>query len=114
LQFKILLHFMAVWTVLQPLGIFCCHLVCLMVIWFIFSRFGTLYQEKSGNPGGCVGGRVRQEGECGVGRKRERETEQKVFFGNLKTILSSRHFFHVFNLFSYVYVKRVQLKFLVW
>jgi hypothetical protein len=22
-----------------------------MVIWYIFSRFGMLYQEKSGNPG---------------------------------------------------------------
>jgi hypothetical protein len=41
---------MAVWTVLRTLGIFCCHLVCLKVIWYIFSRFGMLYQEKSGNP----------------------------------------------------------------
>jgi hypothetical protein len=39
------------------LGSFClfyCHLVyCVdfMVIWYILSRFGMLYQEKSGNPG---------------------------------------------------------------
>jgi hypothetical protein len=30
------------------------NLVYLMVIWFIFSRFGMLYQEKSGNPGCTV------------------------------------------------------------
>jgi hypothetical protein len=27
------------------------HLVQFVVIWYIFSRFGVLYQEKSGNPG---------------------------------------------------------------
>jgi hypothetical protein len=26
------------------------HLVYFVVIWYIFSRFGILYQEKSGNP----------------------------------------------------------------
>jgi hypothetical protein len=26
------------------------HLVYFVVIWYIFSRFGTLYQEKSGSP----------------------------------------------------------------
>jgi hypothetical protein len=26
----------------------------LWVIWYIFSSFGTLYQEQSGNPGGCT------------------------------------------------------------
>jgi hypothetical protein len=26
------------------------HWVYFVVIWYIFSRFGTLYQEKSGNP----------------------------------------------------------------
>jgi hypothetical protein len=24
------------------------------VIWYIFPRFGMLYQKKSGNPGGCA------------------------------------------------------------
>jgi hypothetical protein len=27
----------------------CCHLVCSMVIWYIFSRFGMLHREKSDN-----------------------------------------------------------------
>jgi hypothetical protein len=44
-------------------GILCCHLVYFVAIWYIlwpfsifyfylvhFSRFGMLYQEKSGNP----------------------------------------------------------------
>jgi hypothetical protein len=32
-------------------GIFYGHLVHLAVIWWFFSRFGILHQEKSGNPG---------------------------------------------------------------
>jgi hypothetical protein len=46
------------WYSLQPFdiiygifGIFCGQSVYLIVIWYIFSRFGTLYQEKSSNPG---------------------------------------------------------------
>jgi purine-cytosine permease-like protein len=35
----------AIGYILQPLGILC------MVIWYMFSRFGMLYQGKSGNPG---------------------------------------------------------------
>jgi hypothetical protein len=35
---------------LQPFGMFCGHSVYFMVIWNGFSRFGMLYQEKSGNP----------------------------------------------------------------
>jgi hypothetical protein len=42
---------MAIWSVLQPFGIFCGHLEHFMVIWYIFPRFGMLHQEKSGNPG---------------------------------------------------------------
>jgi hypothetical protein len=38
-------------SILWLFGIFCGHLVYLMVIWYIFSRFGMLYAEKSGNPG---------------------------------------------------------------
>jgi hypothetical protein len=30
---------------------FCVHLVHFVAIWYIFPRFGILYQEKSGNPG---------------------------------------------------------------
>jgi hypothetical protein len=48
LQWKMLVYFMDVWSILRSLGIF-------MDIWYIsnlvyFSRFGILYQEKSGNP----------------------------------------------------------------
>jgi hypothetical protein len=32
------------------LEIFYGHLVYFVVIWYIFPRFGILYQEKSGNP----------------------------------------------------------------
>jgi hypothetical protein len=38
-----LVYFMAIWYVIRTLGIFCGNLV-------YFPRFGTLYQEKSGNP----------------------------------------------------------------
>jgi hypothetical protein len=34
----------------RPFGLFYCHLVYCMVILVYFSRFGMLYQEKSGNP----------------------------------------------------------------
>jgi hypothetical protein len=35
---------------MEDVGIFCGHLEKFLVIWYIFSRFGILYQEKSGNP----------------------------------------------------------------
>jgi hypothetical protein len=38
-----LLNFVAIWYILWRLGIFYGHLVC-------FSRFGMMYQGKSGNP----------------------------------------------------------------
>jgi hypothetical protein len=51
------------WYILWPFGVFYCHLVYFVAIWYIvwqfgicnghliyFSRFGMLYQEKSGNP----------------------------------------------------------------
>jgi hypothetical protein len=41
---------MVIWSILRPFGIFCGHLVYFIVIWYIFPRFGMLYQEKSGNP----------------------------------------------------------------
>jgi hypothetical protein len=34
-----------------PFGIFCGHLVYIIVFVYTFSRFGMLYREKSGNPG---------------------------------------------------------------
>jgi hypothetical protein len=36
--------FLAIWYILRPFGNF-------VVITYIFPHFGTLYQEKSGNPG---------------------------------------------------------------
>jgi hypothetical protein len=48
-----LVYFTSSWSILLPLGIFCGHLTYVMVIWNIFPVFGTLYQEKSGNPVNC-------------------------------------------------------------
>jgi hypothetical protein len=44
------MYLMDIWYILQPIIIFYGHLVHLMVVWYIFSRFGMLYREKSGNP----------------------------------------------------------------
>jgi hypothetical protein len=41
---------MAIWNIFANWYIYG-HLVKLVVIWYIFSRFGMFYQEKSGNPG---------------------------------------------------------------
>jgi hypothetical protein len=41
---------MTIWSILRPFGIVCGHLAYVMVIWYVFPRFGMLYQEKSGNP----------------------------------------------------------------
>jgi hypothetical protein len=35
---------------MEDVGIFYCHLVYFIVIWYIFLSFDMLYQEKSGNP----------------------------------------------------------------
>jgi hypothetical protein len=43
LQRKMLVNFMDIWSISLPFGILYGHLV-------YFSRFGTLYKEKSGNP----------------------------------------------------------------
>jgi hypothetical protein len=45
-----LVYFMVLWSILRPFENFCGHLVNFIVIWWIFSRFGMFYQEKSGNP----------------------------------------------------------------
>jgi hypothetical protein len=41
---------MVIWSILLPFRILYDHLVYFVVIWVHFSRFGMLYQEKSGNP----------------------------------------------------------------
>jgi hypothetical protein len=46
------LYCMDVWSIFWNFSdIFNVHLVYFVVIWYIFPRFGMLYQEKSGNPG---------------------------------------------------------------
>jgi hypothetical protein len=41
---------MAIWNILQTFGIFYDHLVQCVFIWYIFSGFGIMHQEKSGKP----------------------------------------------------------------
>jgi hypothetical protein len=41
---------MAIWNILRTFGIFYDHLVHFVFIWYIFSGFGIMYREKSGNP----------------------------------------------------------------
>jgi hypothetical protein len=38
------------WYMLWSFGQFSGYLVYFVAIWYIFPRFGILYQEKSGNP----------------------------------------------------------------
>jgi hypothetical protein len=38
---------MALWNILQTFGILCDNLVHFVFIWFIFSGFGIMYQEKN-------------------------------------------------------------------
>jgi hypothetical protein len=54
---EMLIYYTAVWFILRLLGIVCGHLAYFMVIWYIFSHFGMLPQEKSGNPALTVNGR---------------------------------------------------------
>jgi hypothetical protein len=51
LDLKMFIYFMATWNILRRVGIFYDHLVHFVFIWCIFSGFGIMYQEKSGNPG---------------------------------------------------------------
>jgi hypothetical protein len=50
LEWKILICIMVIWNILRPFSIFYVHLVYFIVNWYMLSRFGILYQEKSGNP----------------------------------------------------------------
>jgi hypothetical protein len=49
LTWKVLVYFMALWSVLRPSYIFYGHLVYFGFTWYIFSGFGMLSKEKSGN-----------------------------------------------------------------
>jgi hypothetical protein len=50
LQWKMFGIYRAILSILRPNGIFYVHLVHFVVMWYIFTRFGMLYREKSGNP----------------------------------------------------------------
>jgi hypothetical protein len=45
-----LVYFMAIWYILWPF-VFYDHLVYFPRFWYIFLRFGIFHREKSGNPG---------------------------------------------------------------
>jgi hypothetical protein len=55
LDWKMLIYFTAIWNILQPFGTFYEHCHNFVFIWYIFSGFGIMYQEKSGNPGRQLG-----------------------------------------------------------
>jgi hypothetical protein len=48
---KILIYFMVICNISQTLETLYYRMVHFMFIWNIFSGFGIMYQEKSGNPG---------------------------------------------------------------
>jgi uncharacterized Tic20 family protein len=50
LDWKMLIHFVAIWNILLRFGKFYGHLVNSVFIWYIFPVFGIMYHWKSGNP----------------------------------------------------------------
>jgi hypothetical protein len=50
-DWKRLIYFMTICNISWTFGIFKDHTVHFVFIWYIFSDFGIMYQEKSGNPG---------------------------------------------------------------
>jgi hypothetical protein len=49
-DWKMFIYSMAIGNILRTLGIFYDYLVLFVYIWYNFSGFGIVYQEKSGNP----------------------------------------------------------------
>jgi hypothetical protein len=49
-DWKMLIYFITIWNMLWIFGIFYDHSVHFVFIWYIFSSFGIMLQEKSGNP----------------------------------------------------------------
>jgi hypothetical protein len=47
---KTLMYFTAIWNILWTIGILYYRLLHLVFLWYIFSCFGIMRQEKSGNP----------------------------------------------------------------
>jgi hypothetical protein len=52
LDWKMLIYFMAICNILLTFGILYDHLAQFAFIWYIFSGFGIMHQEKSGKPAG--------------------------------------------------------------
>jgi hypothetical protein len=50
LDWKMFAYCMPIWNILWTWGIFYDYSVHFVFIWYIFSGFGIMYQEKSGNP----------------------------------------------------------------
>jgi hypothetical protein len=50
LDWKMFIHFMAIWNIFWRFGIFYDHLVHFVFILYIIPFFGIMYQEKYGNP----------------------------------------------------------------
>jgi hypothetical protein len=64
LQWKMMVYFMGTWSISPSFVIFYGHLESCVVIWYIFSRFGILYQDKSGNPAFFLPTIVRSPSRC--------------------------------------------------
>jgi hypothetical protein len=50
LDWKMLIYLMSIQNILQTFRIFYDHLVHFVFIWYIFSGFGIMNHDKSGNP----------------------------------------------------------------
>jgi hypothetical protein len=51
IDWKMLVYFMAICNISRTLGIFYDQMVHVVLICYIFSGFGIMHPEKSGNPG---------------------------------------------------------------
>jgi hypothetical protein len=51
-DWKLLIYFNVICNIVWTFGILYDHFVHFMLIWYIFSGFGIMHQEKSGNPAG--------------------------------------------------------------
>jgi hypothetical protein len=61
-------YFIDTWSIFRSFVIFYGLLVQFVVIWYIFSLFGILYQEKSGKPGLAVSSPLATEETGAMGR----------------------------------------------
>jgi hypothetical protein len=81
----------AIWSLVGPFGIFYDHLVNI-------SRFGILFEEKSGNPRPSPPKLIRHlvESKLGMEEKRIRFFRKQVFFES-KFFFESKDFLHFFT-----------------